>query len=142
MGEYAYTLICAAICTAIIVNLSPDSEGGIGKYISFAAALVTAIAMLSPLTSLWENADFRLDIKQNEKVGKSYEYYAEGAATVLSSLYGVDREDLSAKITESDSGELKKITFTVANSINFTEASKLLSDIYGVNIEIEEVYDN
>lgn len=138
MGEYAYTVICAAICTAIIVSLSPDSESGIGKYIAFAAALVTAIAMLMPLTSLLKGADFRLDIKESEKAEKSYEYFAEGAATILSSLYGVDREALSAKITESDSGELKSITLTVSEGINVTEASKLLSDIYGVNIEIEE----
>ena len=140
MGEYVYTVICASICTAIIIGLSPDGEEGIGKYIAFAAALVTALSMISPLSGILKSADLELDIKQNEKADlKGYEYYAEGAATVVTTLYGVERSDLSAKITESDSGELKSLTLVVTDcSFDCEKAERLLYDIYKINIEIEE----
>ncbi len=147
MGEYVYTVICAAVCTAIIISLSPDTEGGsLGKYIAFAGAVVMALIMLSPLTTLLKNAssyDFNIAESEVKETAKQKgEYYAESAASVLNGLYGVDRSALSAKITEGEKGELLKITLILEEcSFNKKEAEKLLFEIYGIEMEIEEARD-
>lgn len=144
MGEYVYTIVCAAVCTAVIICLSPDGEGGsIGKYVAFAGAIVMALTMLSPLSELLQGiSGYKFDLDtglEAEVAGKEGEYYAESAGTVLSSLYGMDRSKISARITEGEGGELLKITLIVNEcDFNKEEASGLLSEIYDITVEIEE----
>ncbi len=147
MGEYVYTVICAAVCTAIIISLSPDTEGGsIGKYIAFAGAVVMALIMLSPLTTLLKSASsYDFDIAESGvkvTAKQKGEYYAESAASVLKGLYGVDRSSIKARITEGEKGELLKITLILKEcSFDKEEASKLLFEIYDIKMEIEEKRD-
>lgn len=144
MGEYVYTVICAALCTAVVLSLSPDGEGGnIGKYVAFAGALVMALTMLSPVAGLLKNISFDgIDISDTaeEAETKRGEYLADSAGTVLSALYGVDRKSLSARIYEDDGGELLCITLILEKGAGFNkdEAAKLLSQIYEIKFEIEE----
>lgn len=144
MGSYVYTLICAALCTAAVLALAPDKEdGSIGKYISFAGAVVMALTMLSPVSEIFKGDrefDFKIsteaEMSNAENTGK---YYAESAGTVLSSLYGVNRAKISAIITEGDDGTLSKITFLIKGSVGFDcdEAEDLLSKIYEIKFEIK-----
>ena len=143
MGEYLYTVVCAAVCTAVMISLSPDGESGnMGKYVAFAGAVVMALVMLAPLSEFLENVsgfEIKTEVIEKEGSKREGEYYAESAGTVLSSLYGAERSKITARITEGEDGELLKITMIVKDlSLDKEEASKLLSDIYGIKIEIEE----
>ena len=151
MGSYAYTLICAAVFTAVICSLSPDSaQGKIGKYISFAAALILALVMLSPIVnalneelSLFIKNDIPITSDEKKNEALTGEYYVRSAATVLSSVYGVNEDEVKGKACFSDEGVLEKITLTVPEIVGGTssEARQMLSDIYGIEVEILEVSD-
>ncbi|MBE6588488.1 MAG: hypothetical protein E7647_08790 [Ruminococcaceae bacterium] len=143
MGEYVYTLICAAICTAVLLALSPEGDGGkTGKYVAFVGALVIAVTMLAPIPGILSEAETdsfdELIPKPQSAVSESGRYYANGAATVLCEMYGIKRQAITARVTESDSGETEKITLIIKDEVTFStkEAGKLLSQIFEKEIEV------
>lgn len=145
MGAYIYSLIAGALFVGLICALSPDGEkGAMGKYIAFAGALILALIMLSPLADiLLGDKDIYFppfNEEESDKMNTS-EYYARCSAMALSSIYSVDISEIKARVhynDENDTVEKVELSVNKGGYYDSDEAGRILSDIFGFEIEVSE----
>lgn len=143
MGSYAYTLAVAAMFCAIIMLLSRGADGKPARLVAFIGALTMIAVMVSPIPRLFsKELSFSTDIYQEEVESEksTAQYYATSAGEALCTLYSEKPENVSAQVVCSDDGSIVKLTLTVKGSTYYDkkEASKVLSEIYGIDIEVRE----
>lgn len=142
MGEYVYTLICAAVFVAVIIALTPKNNT-LSKYVAFAGALIMALVMLGPVASYLVKADIpqREESEPEKQTGtENYRFYAQSAGMALCEIYGTNAEELTARVECKDNGTIESITLLVKGNVTYDteEAGDILSEIYEKNIRVEQ----